>query len=446
MDRKEKIQLIARRYYKQKNIAKVLVEQTRNREVVAKFYDKFGKRPDALEYEHDVIALANQGATSFHVSEEIWKDVMQLSTGLSLKQLNELRIGWDLLIDIDCKFLEYSKITAHLVVEALKFHGIHSYGIKYSGNKGFHIVVSFDAFPKQVRNIQTKDFFPEGARLIASYLKELIAKQLSNAILSINTLKEIAERTNKKPQDLMISNSFNPFSVVDIDTVLISSRHLYRAAYSLHEKTGLVSVVLDEDKLKKFVPSMAKPDEIVVKPFIKPAEKNEAKELLLQALDWQTRNKFIVELPKQIKTSKAIKIDKLTPAVMPPCIKKLLEGIKQDGRKRALFVLITYLRTLNQDFDVIENIVREWNEKNYKPLTNSYIKCQLNWFKKQTKTILPPNCDNRNYYADIGICDATTRQTCNVKNPINYTIKLARLKPKQKKQVKKKKTKHETTA
>ena len=40
--------------------------------------------------------------------------------------------------------------------------------------------------------------------------------------------------------------------LMDIDTLLISSRHLYRAPYSFHEKSGLISVPIDQDKILEF--------------------------------------------------------------------------------------------------------------------------------------------------------------------------------------------------
>ena len=46
--------------------------------------------------------------------------------------------GWDLIIDIDAKNWQISKITAWLIVECLKEFGIKSISIKFSGNKGFH--------------------------------------------------------------------------------------------------------------------------------------------------------------------------------------------------------------------------------------------------------------------------------------------------------------------
>ena len=130
-------------HYKRKDIQQEIIANSGDREVVAKFNEQFSKRPDILRHESDVLELAKQGATSFHASEELWKNALQLDTSLKRHELDSLRTGWDLILDIDCGFFEYSKVAADLVIKALKFHGITYISCKFSANKGFHIGVPF---------------------------------------------------------------------------------------------------------------------------------------------------------------------------------------------------------------------------------------------------------------------------------------------------------------
>ncbi len=430
---REQIIQIARKYYATREIARAIASYAKNREVVAKYYDKFGKRPNTIEYENDVIALVKSNATSFHCSVELWKNPLELARDISEEKLNELRIGWDLLLDVDCAFIDYSKEAAKLIVKALEWHGIKNYGIKFSGGKGFHIGLSHEVFPEKIvyagKEMAIKDFFPTGPRIIASYISGFIEKELREVILSMNSVDEIAKALKKPEQDLLIEGKFNPYTVVGIDTILMSSRHLYRMPYSLHEKTGLVSVVLSKQQLNAFKLSMGKPSAVIIKPFLtKPKinSESEAHELIINALDWQSKEKLIPEI-EQLKAKidysyvKPITIKGDISNAYCGCIKKALEGIKHDGRKRALFVLMCYFRALNFEFEKIEEIVRKWNEKNYKPLSEAYIKGQLNWHKKQTKTILPPNHDVAAYYKDIGIL---SEECSKAKNPLAYTIKI----------------------
>src|SRR3989338_4118927 len=99
-------------HYKRRDIQEAMVAHAKDREVAVKFGEKgFGKRPDMLQYPNDVKELGKSGATSFHISEERWKNPLALQPGMSKRQLDDLRIGWDLLIDVDTKFFEIAKIA-----------------------------------------------------------------------------------------------------------------------------------------------------------------------------------------------------------------------------------------------------------------------------------------------------------------------------------------------
>lgn len=444
MDRLKRLRVIARAHYSRKDIQRCIADFSKEREVVARYVEIFGKRPDTIEYPNDVGSLALKGVTSFHCSEELWKNALELRTELTSEQLNNLREGWDLILDIDCKFIDYSKVAAKLVAEALYFHNVRHFGVKFSGGSGFHIGISWKAFPKKINEIIIKNFFPDGPRIIASYLKEMIVNPLRDRMLELSSLREISERLNLRVEDLMQDEKFNPFKVVDIDTVLISSRHLFRMPYSLHERTGLASIVIKPEQISLFHPGWAKPERVYVKEFLPEPEKEEARELLVQAIDWQARTKEKEKRIKQMEAQKRkttmtgkkrdikfqkIDISALDDESLAPCIKNILQGIKQDGRKRALFVLINYFRSLGIGYDDIEKKISEWNKKNYKLLRKNYVLAQLSWFKRQEikerKPRLPPNCSLGHYYKEIGVCvpDALCSK---IKNPVNYTTRKLR--------------------
>ena len=448
MEKSKWLRKIAYSYYSRKDVQAALAEQAKNKETIPFYFDTFGKRPDSVEYPQDIANLAVKGATSFHCSEESWSNPLELDTNLKVEQLNKLRMGWDLILDIDCKFIEYGKIATWLLCEAIYFHGVRNFGLKFSGGSGFHIGLKFKAFPTEVNKIKVKEFFPQGPRIIAAYLKDMIYQDLAKRILDMNNLKDIAKATGK-PVDTLIDNEkkFNPFSVLEIDTVLISSRHLYRMAYSLHERTGLASVVIKPEQLKAFHPAWAKPERVFVKPFMPEPEPNEAKELFVQALDWKARKETRKEekikeglmkerVSEQKKGSMKIDITKLNKEMFPPCIKHILQGMKQDGRKRALFVLINFFRSLNLSIEQIESKIKEWNKLNYRPLKENYVITQIQWFKRQEPR-LPPNCNLNSYYLDLGICNPDF--LCKkIKNPINYITRKVMIAERAKKELKRK--------
>jgi hypothetical protein len=169
--KEQRIKKIINLYYSRKDVQKAIFEFSKNREISPRFFEGFGKRPDTFQYENDVLGLAKKGATSFHCSEELWENPLNLETGMSEKELNELRIGWDLLIDIDCKWFDYAKLAAISIVETFKQHGIKEVGVKFSGSKGFHILLPWKAFPKEISGKNIKNLFPELPRKLIAYLR-----------------------------------------------------------------------------------------------------------------------------------------------------------------------------------------------------------------------------------------------------------------------------------
>jgi len=403
----QKINQVALSYYSRPDVQEAIFNFCKNRETVPRYnLDSFGKRPDTLQYKSEIFQLAKKGATSFHCSEEIWQNPLKLSIDLPSEQLNELRTGWDLILDIDSKYLDYSKIACSLLIQALEFHNVKNIGIKFSGSKGFHIVVPWKAFPEHANQKQTKDMFPEWPRAISIYLNNLIKPKLIEKIRDLGKEKffikgdeEIGDFAEKVAPDI----------------ILVSSRHLFRCPYSLHEKTALASIVLDKSEIEGFKITDADPLKLKIKNFYPVPEQNEARELLLQALDYAK-----IKQKSEKREFKEIKINKRK-LVLPPAIEKILKGL-HDGKKRALFILLNFFKSLNFDKEEIEAKIEEWNKKNKPPLPQGYINSQLTWTFRQPK-ILPPNYD-KDYYKGIGI--VPTDEELKYKNPVNYTVKKSR--------------------
>ncbi|MBR9701656.1 hypothetical protein GOV13_01915 [Candidatus Pacearchaeota archaeon] len=176
--KEQRVRNMTHLYYSRPEVQKAMFEFSKNREISSQYFDGFGKRPDSFEYLGDVMAMVQKGTTSFHCSEELWENPLDIVTGMSEEQANELRIGWDLLIDIDCKWFDYSKLAAKSIIEVLEDHNVKNFGIKFSGSKGWHIIVPWKSFPKEVGGTNTKDLFPALPREVVGYIRFEAEKNL----------------------------------------------------------------------------------------------------------------------------------------------------------------------------------------------------------------------------------------------------------------------------
>ncbi|MEA2037828.1 MAG: hypothetical protein U9O94_10060 [Nanoarchaeota archaeon] len=486
------------KHYKREDIQKAIVENAVDKEIAIKYGDKgFGKRPDILKYPTDVLELAKQGATSFHASEELWSNPLRLDPMMRKKEMEELRIGWDLVLDIDCPVWDLAKITTWLIIKSLKESGINSISLKFSGNKGFHIGVPYEAFPKKVNGIETSKLFPDAARDIASYLLDYISmnhiKVTSNDEVVFGnrfkvTFSKLKKLTSKDTTELTQSlcsqchkvikkkskgeiefvcpkcessikestqfmkcpkcnvlmqsfsnkktlcscgsseyyNKFDPLSIIEVDTILISSRHLYRMTYSFNEKSGLVAVPINPNKVLGFRKEVAFPKNVKVSKYKfldrSKVVKDEGKKLLIRALDFKPN---IEETTKKEYADYEELKDAIPVKFFPPCVIRILDGL-EDGKKRSMFVLTNFLTSVGWGYDQIEKILDEWNKKNPEPLRDVLIKGQIRHHKQRKSKIMPPNCANKSYYKDFGIC-LPDNFCAKIKNPVNYAIIKAKI-------------------
>ena len=188
--------------------------------------------------------------------------------------------------------------------------------------------------------------------------------------------------------------------------------------YSLHEKTALASIVLKPEEISGFQPKDADPFKAEIRNFMPDAKEGEASELLREALDWY-KIQNPEEKEKSSKEFKPIVLTNISEKNFPPSIQKILLGLQGDGRKRALFIILGFFRSIGMDRKEIEKLLYDWNQKNAIPLKEGYIKAQLISSYK-TKAIPPPNYD-KDYYKGIGVIP--TEEEIRYKNPANYMIK-----------------------
>jgi len=522
-------------HYKRRDVQEAMISAARGREVAVRYGNGFGKRPDILEYPTDILEFARQGATSFHASEERWTNPLLLVPGMRPQELNSLRTGWDFILDVDCELWEYAKLITHLLIKALRAHGIRAVSCKFSGNKGFHIAIPFEAFPDAVQGRPIKELFPEGVQRIAEYLVHYIDSpatdfELSKRLSEEKESGELAKRLGKsreefeqtfgrrvcascgaespassggaaganssrnqtagsgdaseassapevlcpaclaqgasaplawkkgqafsvcarcrsiiKRRDVMLPKKrdacqkcgsaqfitqLDTKAIMNVDTLLISSRHMFRMPYSLHEKSGLVSLPIDSDHVLSFEKEDANPKKLIVLAhgFLDgltdtgKVKQGEASQLLIKAFDFRPK------IAQEETGKKTYSIDDIQGAIpeelFPPCITLILKGVT-DGRKRSVFVLLNFLRSAGWSYEQIEERLTEWNAHNTELLREIFIKSHIRYHKQKKQILLPPNCDNRAYYVGMQVCKPDV--LCSrIKNPVNYAKAKAR--------------------
>jgi len=410
-------------YYGRDDIQAELIRLSRGKEVVGVFGDgRFSSRPNTLVYPNDITMLVRSGAVAFHGSLETWKNPMAVGS----ENYERLREGWDLVLDLDCEDTEHGKVAAVVLMDALKKHGVKSVSVKFTGGTGFHLGIPFGTMPGTVDYKDTASQYPALARKIALYLKDFSRQDLEKGLLKKWSVEELSEKVGKKPGDIMTKDGIDPYSIVEVDPVLISPRHLYRMAYSLHEKSGMVSLPLRRGEIEDFRKEQASPLKVrLIRGFMDRWEEGEASLLVTEAMDWAGRMKIGTERKggRNFVPGKPVPLE-----LAPPCVRNILAGI-DDGKKRSLLIMINYLSSLGWKWEDVERQLTEWNQMNRPPLADTYIRTQIRWHENRGKRMPPPNCATPGYYMSFGVCepDATCggdRKT--IKNPVNYALRKLR--------------------
>ena len=457
-------QSIAIKYYARKEIQKAILKFCSDREIAIRFDIYYGKRPMVIDYLFDIYSIIKKKPTSFHCSEERWLNPMLLEDkNLSETNKNENRIGWDLILDLDGVDFEYAQIAGRIIIDFLNELGVKNVTTKFSGNKGFHIGIPFESFSKNILGIgETRKLFPEIPRKIAVYLMEELKGRISKEILNHSgSIEDIAKKYGILYSDLKIddekSNNLNYLKLIEIDTILIASRHLFRMPYSLNEKSGLASIPIENSRILIFNKKEAEPENVDPEKYRNFEFLNynsnygkDADILLIKAYE-EVSNDNLERINKIVSKEKRgeekgiifesdsnQEVFEINSEVkikdFPKTINYLLDVKLEDGKKRAMFVLLTFLYSIKFNSEIIDEMIINWNNKQLNPLRDNIVKGQLSWFKSQNKVISPPNFSNQEYYKSIGVpekillSDINKFKPIKIKNPLHYIFILLKRK------------------
>ena len=401
-----------RQYYEKEGLKEKILQIAEYREIAPTYPNGYGKRPDAINFPGDFQALVEDGAVAFHASVERWRNPLLID---NVSDLDQLREAWDLVIDIDCDHsFELAKDTAELVIRELQDHGIENISVKFSGNRGFHIGVRGEAFPEELDQQHISNLYPRLPRGLIDYIRDNLRDEMIELIEEYGLEEEMETDNGRKP-----------YKVSDIENDW-GQRHLFRMPYSLHDGSWLVSLPIEIDHIQDFEKDEAEIDNVEFETdFLDEYEDGEATNLAVQAMD------FLVEQEEERREEIQKKQDRdferpedaIPEQHFPPTIKNILEGL-EDGRKRGLFILLNFYRTVGYSWDEIESKIWKWNERNKEELGETYVKSQLRWHRERSEDVPPPNYDSNGYYKDMGVYEGDNLEE-QVSNPVSYAFRKA---------------------
>lgn len=424
-----------KKYYLRDDVKKRILSFSKSREIAVLFDAKYyGKRPMTINTSKEYDIIVKKGATSFHCGEERWENPLILGSDIGEQEFNENKIGWDLVLDIDGVDFIFSKIVACEILSFLKNElDVNYTSIKFSGNKGFHLGIPFEAFAGTYMNEDIKNLFPQIPRNMANYIVSNIKDKVSVKILEIEkSLENISKKYNINVDDLLDERGkLDSTKLVDVDTILISHRHLFRMPFSINEKSGLVSIPVNPDKIADFNRDDARVsnlenldvyDEFLFLDYNQEQGKY-AKKLFEKSMEEiESFEDIQIKLHyNNEKKNEVIIIDEKVPEKnFPQTIKYILNNKFDDGRKRLVFVLLSFLVSVNWDFENIEKVMREWARK--QNLQRNYLRGQINWFKNANKKINPPNFNRDEYFVGLGVPQKVIDEDVNFENRKNKNL------------------------
>jgi hypothetical protein len=371
-------------WYCRSDVRQALISQLReDREVWVNAEDYASPRPRVAKSPSDLLQLIPKGRVcSVSSSIERFSDPLLLTT----EEPNTLRLGWDLILDIDSdNGFEAAKRCSQAVIRLLANYDLESVKVKFSGRRGYHLLIEGEAF----------DCFSGPTDFLRAY--PLVPLQVARFITAALSPKDRRG--------------------VEIDTAVYSPRHLIRIAYSLHHLTKLVSLPLSTGELGRFTLEDASPDRIKqinwnwldTKPKL-----GEASTLLDYVVKWVQRSKPRTGIHVLSRANAA----KTRTHDSTPCVSALMrEGFsaKLEGHRHdVLCNVLNGIRRLG--FTITPEQLKELNKRSEKPLPERELEYQIRYQLSRPR----PYRFKPEIMQEAGLCPSIGCRLC--RNP-PFTIK-----------------------
>jgi len=339
-------------WYKRSDVLQALLAQLVNREVWVSAENYVSPRPRAAKGDSDLLNLMPTGRIcSIYASIESFSNPLLLAT----EKVESLRVTWDFVLDVDSSLgLGEAKRCTKAILSLLRDYDLHSARVKFSGRRGFHVLIDGGAF----------DCFATRSEFLEAY--PIVPLQVARFIVA-----------SLRPSDRR---------GVEIDAAIYTPRHLIRIAYSLHHKSGLVSLPLAPDAIEQFSLEATKPVQSMgvdwdwLKAKAKPME---ASKLLDYVAKWLQRGKPHRRGLKVLTSGSHKALGRA--GRNPPCVQTLLkEGFSrrlEGHRNRVLFAVLTGIRRLS--FALTPEELEKLNMRSERRLPEGELRYQISYHMRR---------------------------------------------------------------
>jgi hypothetical protein len=336
------------KWYGGRDIQDALLVQLEGREVWVSAHNYASPRPRVANSASELLSVIPRGRLcSIYASVESFHDPLLLPA----EKPDSLRTSWDFVLDIDSsEGIEEARRCTKSIVGLLSEYGLQCVRVKFSGRRGFHIIVDGEAF----------DCFSTREEFLRAY--PTVPSQVARFVIAA-----------LRPSDRR---------GIEVDTSMYAPRHLIRIAYSLHHKTGLASLPVEPSSLDQFNIEAMKPRNDIdvdwhwLQAKAKPME---ASTLLDYVIKWLQRTQSNRVGMRVLNRSRIV--GPRRSARNPPCVEALSkEGFSkrlEGHRNRVLYAVLSGIRRLN--FAITPEELEELNFRSERPLPERELRYQIRY-------------------------------------------------------------------
>jgi hypothetical protein len=118
--------------------------------------------------------------------------------------------------------------------------------LKFTGGKGFHIGIPFEALPEKINMQPTNMLYPDLQQTVVGFIKWYIQDMLKESLAALDTPAKLSQKIGKPLKEITNQDGIDPFKIISMD--VFGSRHL--RSHSLGYSNPVTGSFMLPDPLK----------------------------------------------------------------------------------------------------------------------------------------------------------------------------------------------------